>query len=239
MYNNKKRGISLIVVLIILVITVLIITGVVLVVKNSNKKAKNQISTNNKVETKNSKKEKIYDSTEAYTYMDVEGGIAITEFKNYDYVEYDKIIIPDSIDGKTVVGIGKFTEGGYIVFGAVFGKCEVVIPDTVKYIGEEAFYACTGFSGTLSLPEGLKSIGREAFRNTQITEVVIPNTVTEFDHYMFANNEKLEKAIEEFRETFIKGDGQPLVAKDDSEQNHIEVEQEKIVRYASAEAEDK
>ena len=36
MYNNKKRGISLIVVLIILVITVLIITGVVLVVKNSN-----------------------------------------------------------------------------------------------------------------------------------------------------------------------------------------------------------
>ena len=42
MYNNKKRGISLIVVLIILVITVLIITSVVWVVKNINEKAKNK-----------------------------------------------------------------------------------------------------------------------------------------------------------------------------------------------------
>lgn len=186
MYNNKKRGISLIVVLIILVITVLIITGVVLVVKNSNKKAKNQISTNNKVETKNSKKEKIYDSTEAYTYMDVEGGIAITEFKNYDYIEYDKIIIPDSIDGKTVVGIGKFTEGGYIVFGAVFGKCEVVIPDTVKYIGEEAF---NGSEGLVKLSGGknCKTIGKYAFMNCEnLSEITFIDTVTDLAENAFA-----------------------------------------------------
>lgn len=67
----------------------------------------------------------------------------------------------------------------------------------------------------------------------------ILDTIRNTGDFTSETEEKLEKAIEEFRETFIKGDGQPLVAKDDSEQNHIEVEQEKIVRYASAEAEDK
>ena len=173
MYNNKKRGISLIVVLIILVITVLIITGVVLVVKNSNKKADNQISTNNKVETKNSKKEKIYDSTEAYTYMEVDGGLTITDFKNYDYIEYDKIIIPSMLDGKKVVGIGD-SEKDYMVFTAVFGKCEIVVPDTVTFIGDNAFSGSDGLS-KLSGGTNCKTIGQYAFMNCINLEEIAEN----------------------------------------------------------------
>ena len=33
----------------------------------------------------------------------VNGGVSIIEFKNYDYNEYDKIIVPAVIDGKKVV----------------------------------------------------------------------------------------------------------------------------------------
>lgn len=185
MYNNKKRGISLIVVLIILVITVLIITGVVLVIKNSNKKAENQISTNNKVETKNSKKEKIYDSTEAYTYMEVDGGLTITDFKNYDYIEYDKIIIPSMLDGKKVVGIGD-SEKDYMVFTAVFGKCEIVVPDTVTFIGDNAFSGSDGLS-KLSGGTNCKTIGQYAFMNCiNLEEITFIDTVTDVAENAFA-----------------------------------------------------
>ena len=184
MYNNKKRGISLIVVLIILVITVLIITGVVLVVKNSNKKADDQISTNNKVE-KNSKNEKIYDSTEAFTCKEVEGGVTITEFKNYDYIEYEKIIIPSEMDGRKVVGIGDLDQSSRVL-GAVFGNCEVVIPDNVTYIGNNAF---SGAKGLVKLSGGknCKTIGKYAFNHCEnLSEITFIDTVTDLADNAFA-----------------------------------------------------
>ena len=46
---------------------------------------------------------------------------------------------------KKVVGIGD-DKKDYYVFGAVFGNCEVVIPDTVTYIGDYAFYGCKRIS---------------------------------------------------------------------------------------------
>lgn len=49
------------------------------------------------------KKELIYDSTEAFNYSEVDSGISIIGFTNYDYVEYDKIIVPSEIDGKKLL----------------------------------------------------------------------------------------------------------------------------------------
>ena len=37
---------------------------------------------------------KTYNSTDAYSYVELDEGITITDFKNYDYIEYSKIIIP-------------------------------------------------------------------------------------------------------------------------------------------------
>ena len=178
---NKKRGISLIVVLIILVIIVLIITGVVLVVKNSNKG-----TSNTKVETKTSNKGKTYDSTEAYKYVEVSGGIAIIDFENLDFVEYDKVIIPEKIDGKTVVGIGDLNKS-FLVFQALYGsKCEVVIPDTVKYIGESAFQSAYGMI-KISGGKNCKTIGKYAFMNCEnLSEITFIDNVTDVADNAFA-----------------------------------------------------
>lgn len=76
--------------------------------------AKSSVSSSN---DSSNKKELIYDSTEAFNYAEVDGGVIITHFDNYDYVEYDKIIVPSEIDGKKVIGIGNWDEQSHRVFG--------------------------------------------------------------------------------------------------------------------------
>lgn len=141
------------------------------------------------------KKELIYDSTEAFDYAEVDGGVIITYFNNSDYVEYDKIVIPKSIDGKTVVGIGALEKtdtyyGG--VFSAIFGNCEVVVPDTITYIGGEAFQGADGLV-KLSGGENCTKIGEYAFMNcVNLSEVTFLDNVTDLADNAFAGCTKWE-----------------------------------------------
>ena len=112
----------------------------------------------------------VYDSVDAFTFDTVDGGIIITQFKNYDYIEYDKIIIPSEINGARVVGIGS-KERTYNVMHAVFGSCEVVIPDTVEYIGIGAFDASFGLV-KLSGGKNVKEICDSAFRSCSKLESI-------------------------------------------------------------------
>lgn len=191
---KSKNGIGLkSLVLIIAVIIVLVIVGVILVTKNSSKASDNESATSgvvkdnsslntNKNDVNKSKKELICNSTEAFRFSDVDDGVIITQFINYDYVEYDKIIIPETIDGKPVVGIGalKKTDTYYgKVLDNVFGNCEVVIPDTVKYIGGEAFEGADGLV-RLSGGQNCTAIGEHAFMNcVNLSEITFINNVTD------------------------------------------------------------
>ena len=133
----------------------------------------------------------IYDSTDAFTYMEVEGGLSISQFKNYDYIEYDKIIVPSEIDGKIVVGIGDINQSDRVL-GAVFGNCEVVIPDTVTYIGQNAF---SGAKGLVKLSGGknCKTIGKNAFLGCEnLSEITFIDTVTDLADDAFAGCTKWE-----------------------------------------------
>lgn len=191
---KNKNGIGLkSLVLIIAVIIVLVIVGVILVTKNSSKASDNKTNTSevvkdnssidtNKNNVNKSKKELICNSTEAFRFSDVDDGVIITGFINYDYVEYDKIIIPETIDGKPVVGIGAWekTDTYYgMAFNAVFGSCEVVIPDTVTYIGGRAFEGADGLV-KLSGGENCKAIGEHAFMNcVNLSEITFIDNVTD------------------------------------------------------------
>ena len=64
----------------------------------------------------------------------------------------------------------------------------VNIPNSVIEIGKDAFACCSGFTGTLVLPNSLNYIGSEAFVYcTGLTgNLVIPNSVNEIESYAFA-----------------------------------------------------
>lgn len=116
------------------------------------------------------------------------------------------LIIPDSVTlfgntyPVTAIGTDAFT---YCV-----GLTSVVIPNTVKYIEDEAFYCTYITSVTLSdsvktigdwafkncnfdsiiLPHGLKEIGEAAFMGcTYLSSINIPNTVTSIGKESFKN----------------------------------------------------
>lgn len=59
------------------------------------------------------------------------------------------------------------------------GCKNTVIPESVEIIGDEAFAGCYSFSSTLSIPEGVTSIGYGAFRETYISSLTIPKSVKE------------------------------------------------------------
>lgn len=74
-------------------------------------------------------------------------------------------------------------------------KGEVVIPTTVKTIGEYAFFGANELS-KVTLNEGLTKIEKYAFASCkQISEIVIPNSVTQIDEYAFQNCLDLKKVI--------------------------------------------
>ena len=161
--------------------------------KNSMDSSNSEVSLKESDNTSTANEGKIYDSTEAFTCKEVEGGVTITQFKNYDYIEYDKIIIPSELDGKKVVGIGDLNQSSRVL-GAVFGNCEVVIPDTVNYIGEEAFSGAKGLA-KLSGGTNCKTIGQYAFMNCiNLEEITFIDTVTDVAENAFAGCTKWKES---------------------------------------------
>lgn len=67
----------------------------------------------------------------------------------------------------------------------------VTIPDGVTSIGEEAFRNCTNLT-SVTIPDSVTSIGEEAFRNcSNLTSVTIPANVRSIDKYVFKNCSRL------------------------------------------------
>ncbi len=91
----------------------------------------------------------------------------------------DKIrdyIIPEKIDGKTVVGID--FDGDYH-YDSWEGVVTLKLPNTVTYIGHDVFHNCE--LEEITLPKGLISIGEFAFQGSELKSVIIPDSVTAID----------------------------------------------------------
>lgn len=71
---------------------------------------------------------------------------------------------------------------------------EIILPSTVTYndiaysvttIDNYAFHNCEDLTGTLAIPEGIESIGREAFYYCHFSSIVIPRSVSFIDPAAF------------------------------------------------------
>lgn len=110
--------------------------------------------------------------TSLYSYHVVNGGIEVYQYDGETMPE--NLVIPDSIDGYKVVGIGD----SFIQMDSTIKT--VSIPDTVQYIGHGAFNSCYALT-TINLPEALTSIGNFAFTAcTKLTNISCPASNTAF-----------------------------------------------------------
>ena len=106
------------------------------------------------------------------------------------------ITVPEKIGDLTVTRIGDYafqyktltsvtlpsdlTEIGDEAFYACEGLKKITIPSEVTAIGYQAFMHCKNLS-TVELNDDLRVIGTRAFANTSVTEISIPENVTEMD----------------------------------------------------------
>lgn len=131
-------------------------------------------------------------SESEYRYKEVPGGIEIQSI-TMNSENKTICVIPSEINEKAVVGIGK---------NAFQNKrmVEVKLPNTLKYIGEYAFWECVHLE-KVELSESLETIGKFAFSGTGLKEIRIPKNVKKIPYMCFAgclnlNNVVLENGIE-------------------------------------------
>lgn len=98
------------------------------------------------------------------------------------------IIIPSTIEGKTVIGI----------WNQAFAGCkeleEVIFEEGCQYIGTGAFSGCSKLK-KVHLPKSLIEIGARAFASTDIEEIAIPPSVKVIGSSAFFNCKKLHNVI--------------------------------------------
>ena len=84
----------------------------------------------------------------------------------------DPVIIPQYVNGKTVVQIdGPASNGKF----PPFKNCKatkITLPDTIRYIGEEAFYGCSNLT-QFEIPENCSYIGEKAFYNLKDCKIIM------------------------------------------------------------------
>lgn len=98
------------------------------------------------------------------------------------------IEIPPYIDGQKVTAIGERA------FWSNDGLTSVTIPNTVTNIGREAFWNCGLLE--IALPDSVVSIGPYAFSGCfNLTNLVIPNSVVSIDYGAFSDCQNLTKIV--------------------------------------------
>ena len=114
-------------------------------------------------------------------------GIVITKYKGIEA----EVEIPDQIDGKSIVKIGKnaFKNNSQVQFiripasvteilESAFEKCaslkEVLWSENLCIIEKRAFWGCETLTGTLDLPQTVKSLGVNAFSGCNYSEIKLP-----------------------------------------------------------------
>lgn len=126
---------------------------------------------------------------ETYIVNDTEIGIK-TILKN---TNEESLIIPSSIDGKTVVEIANYAFSNN--FNGNTSIKSIVVPNTIRKIGNNAFENCIYIENvSFSSNSQLNFLGNYAFMNcTNLNMVLIPSTVSTIGDFIFLNCENLKQ----------------------------------------------
>ncbi len=110
-------------------------------------------------------------------YERVDGGVIVSSInKNWGPMNIE---IPDEVDGRPVIGIAESA------FEGSKRLQSVIIPSSVKSIGERAFYGCKGLH-TVELSEGLTEISDSAFEWCELLKrIEIPSSVVRIGNSAF------------------------------------------------------
>lgn len=146
-----------------------------------------------------------------------EGNASITSFNELKYftgltgipsaafkgcINLYEITIPQSIkslgsesfyDCKALSGIDiptSITQLPSYCFYNCISLTNIILPNSIKIINADCFYGCEKLS-KIDLPESITAIGSEAFKYSGLTEISIPDAVTEIWSYTFQNCKEL------------------------------------------------
>lgn len=106
-----------------------------------------------------------------------------TNLKTFGYImEFEKleeVIFPKNVE--SILG-----------FRSCFNLSKIVMPETLNEMGEGFLYDCPSVT-EFTIPNGIKKLGMNAFINSSLKEIVIPDSVEEIDWYAFYCCHNLEK----------------------------------------------
>lgn len=110
-----------------------------------------------------------------FGYKDVQGGVEITSYRGQNM----NVVIPDSIDGKPVVSIGRTAF-------YVSDITSVDIPASVKTIGEKSFSYCGDLTKVTFRGNGLETIEDRAFEDCgKLTQFSFPTSLKSIGDHVF------------------------------------------------------
>jgi hypothetical protein len=142
------------------------------------------------------------DSDPNYICTATTGGVYISQYLGSG----GDLIIPSTIDGIKVIGIGS---NSFINGGVNYSEItSVTIPEGVTYIGNSAFSGCQNLS-SINIPVTMKSIGDGAFNNcTNLKEINIPKNLTSIGSYVFEgclSLTSIEVAVDNLKYASLEG----------------------------------
>ena len=126
-------------------------------------------------------------------YKITEVDLSIKGYKEWDYYygssfpSIEKVIYPNTVEK---IGSSENLGDGHVLNQ----PSEIILSKNLISIGNYAFYECSSLTN-IEIPEGVTSIGNEAFSSSGISSIEIPESVTSIGDYAFQSSDELKEIV--------------------------------------------